>query len=60
MLMRSPCCLYICVCVSPITIVEPEVTAVVVFAVTNTQATIEEILDAVFSMGSVSYQVINM
>jgi hypothetical protein len=61
--------LSVCLCLPPqqAGIVEPEETAVArqrlgkyVFAATNTQATTEELLDAVISMPFVSYQTPNM
>jgi hypothetical protein len=55
-----------CVCVSLLSIVEPEETAVArkrlgehVHAATNTLATIEELLDAMISMRPVSYQILH-
>jgi hypothetical protein len=67
--MGSPCCL--CVCVSrqrlKVGTDEPEETAVGrqrlrkhVPAATNTHATTEGLLDAVFYMRSVSYQILHM
>jgi hypothetical protein len=65
--MKSSCCL--CLCESSLNkagIVEPEDTAValqqlgnIISAATNTHATIEEILDTMFSMRSVLYQILN-
>jgi hypothetical protein len=65
--MRSPCCL--CVCVYPQSlkagIVEAEETAAArqrlgkhLPAATNTHVTIEELLDAEFSMRFMSYQIL--
>jgi hypothetical protein len=61
--MRLPCC----VPPKQAVIVEPEDTAVArqrlgkhVQAATNAHATTEELLDAVFSMQSGSYQILNM
>jgi hypothetical protein len=51
--MRSPCCM--CVCVSPPIVVRQRLGKHVP-AVTNTHGTIEEFLDASFSMRSVLYQ----
>jgi hypothetical protein len=52
--MRSRCCLCVCVCVPPI--VARQRLGRNVTAVTNTHATIDELLDASFSMWPVSYQ----
>jgi hypothetical protein len=54
--MRSRCCLCVraSVCLSPI--VARQRLGRKVTAVTNTQATIEELLEASFSLWSVSYQ----
>jgi hypothetical protein len=57
--MRSRCCVCACVCVC--VSVYPSIVARQrlgrnVTAVTNTQATIEELLEASFSMWPVSYQ----
>jgi hypothetical protein len=61
--MKSPCSL--CVCVSSISIIELEETAVArqrlskhVSAATNTHATIEEMLEAVISMRYMSLQML--
>jgi hypothetical protein len=53
--MRSPCCL--CVCVPPN--VARQRLDKHVLAASNTHAT-TELFDAVFSMRSVSYQILNM
>jgi hypothetical protein len=50
--------LSVCLCVPPN--VTSQQLSKHVPAVTNTQATIEELLDAVFYMRSVSYQMLNM
>jgi hypothetical protein len=65
--MRSRCCLCVCPCVTPPIVVRqrlgksPLIVARQRFgrnvnAVTNTNATIEELLDASFSVSPVSYQ----
>jgi hypothetical protein len=60
--MRSPCCLC-----APSNAYRPEETAVDrqrlskhVSAATNTHATIEQLLDEVFCMRSLSYQILNI
>jgi hypothetical protein len=55
--MRSRCCLYVCVCVSvyPHNVARQRLGRNVT-AVTNIQATIEELVDPSFSMWPVSYQ----
>jgi hypothetical protein len=55
--MISPCCL--CVCVFPF-IAARQRLGKQIPKLTNTHATVEELLDAVFSMRSVSYQILNM
>jgi hypothetical protein len=54
--MRSPCCL--CACVSRVNVARQRLGKHVPDA-TNTHV-IEELLDAVFSVWSVSYQIINV
>jgi hypothetical protein len=65
--MRSRCCLYVCVSVYPLIIARQRLDKNPPFvarqrpgrnvtAVTNTQATIEKLLHASFSMWPVSYQ----
>jgi hypothetical protein len=69
--MRSRCCFFVCVCVcvcvSPVSLLDngsvkiPPIVARQrlgrnVTAVTNIHATIEELLDALFSMWALSYQ----
>jgi hypothetical protein len=53
-LMRSRCCLCVCLCIPPI--VARQRLGRNVTAVTNTHATIEELLYASFSMWTMSYQ----
>jgi hypothetical protein len=55
--MRSPCCL--CVCVPPILSLLDS-GSVNTFPWQRIHATIEELLDVVFSMQSVSYEILNM
>jgi hypothetical protein len=57
-LRRSPCCL--CVCVPPPPNVPSQWLGKHNPAVMNIQATIEEMLEAVFPMWSMSYQILNM
>jgi hypothetical protein len=52
--MRSRCCLCVCLCIPPI--VAKQRLGRNVNAVTNTHATIEELLDSSFSMWPVSYR----
>jgi hypothetical protein len=55
--MRSPCCLY--VCDLPLNVARQRLGKHVP-AATNTRATTEELLDALFSMRSMSYQILYM